>query len=89
VHHKYSIVDLLPEKDIIRAMAQHGQGSASMEISKFIAPRLKIFSMKDRVHDVIRAMHKRRFRHMSVIENAKPKGFVSIGDLLTCELGME
>ena len=85
---KYAIVGLLSERDVIRAMAQHGEKSASMELSEFMAPRLKTCSMKDLVDDVIRVMHKGRFRHMPVVEDNRLKGFVSIGDLLTFELGM-
>ena len=86
---KFSIVGLLSERDIIRAMAQHGESAASMKISELIARKLKTCSTKDLVHDVIRTMHKGRFRHMPVIEDSTLKGFVSIGDLLTYELGME
>jgi CBS domain-containing protein len=79
----------MSERDIIRAMARHGEIAASKKISEFMARKLKTYSTKDLVHDVIRTMHKGRFRHMPVIEDSTLKGFVSVGGLLTYELGME
>lgn len=77
------IVGLLSERDIIKAVGEHGGDAAGMKVDAFMSRRLKTCSPQDHPHDVVRTMHDGRFRHMPVVDNGNLKGLVSIGDLLT------
>ncbi|MDP7667734.1 MAG: CBS domain-containing protein [Rhodospirillales bacterium] len=77
------IVGLLSERDIIKAVGEHGGDAAGMKVNAFMSQRLKTCSPQDHPYDVVRTMHDEQFRHMPVVESGNLKGLVSIGDLLT------
>jgi CBS domain-containing protein len=73
---------ILSERDIVRAMPQHGTDLFSMSVEQLMTRDVVTCSSEDRVHDLMVKMTAGRFRHLPVIDDGKLIGIVSIGDVV-------
>jgi len=73
---------ILSERDIVRAMPQHGPDLFSMSVEQLMTRDVVTCSSEDRVHDLMVKMTAGRFRHLPVIDDGKLIGIVSIGDVV-------
>ena len=73
---------VLSERDIIAAIAKHGDKALQMPAPSAMTEKVQTCSSRDNPKDVINAMSKGKFRHMPVIDNGVLTGLVSSTDIL-------
>ncbi|MEQ8440861.1 MAG: CBS domain-containing protein [Alphaproteobacteria bacterium] len=80
VRHDSAIVGILSERDVVRALADHGARTLDMAVDELMTRNLTTCKAEDKLTDVMRIMTQRRIRHLPVMEGNQLKGIVSIGD---------
>jgi CBS domain-containing protein len=76
------IVGILSERDIVRALAEHGPTVLNEPVSQVMTRDVKTCSENDTVDVLMARMTTGKFRHMPVVEQGKLIGIVSIGDVV-------
>ena len=75
----HRIVGILSERDIVQALAGHGQAVLSEPLSQVMTREVKTCSEDDHIGDLMARMTVGRFRHL---QQGKLIGIVSIGDVV-------
>lgn len=76
------VVGIFSERDVIHAIAAHGERALDMPVSELMtAPAVSVEPRQD-VLGALALMTRRRIRHLPVIDGEALIGFVSIGDLV-------
>ena len=78
----HRIVGILSERDIVRALAEHGLAVLSEPVSQVMTRKVKTCSDDDAIGDLMARMTTGRFRHLPVVRQGKLIGIVSIGDVV-------
>lgn len=78
---------ILSERDIVRAMPEHGAKLMTMRASDLMTRKVVTCNPEHSVHEVMKLMTEGRFRHLPVIEDGKLVGVISIGDAVKRRLG--
>jgi CBS domain-containing protein len=78
----HRIIGILSERDIVRALAEHGPTVLNEPVSKVMTRDVKTCSENDIVDGLMARMTTGKFRHMPVVEQGKLIGIVSIGDVV-------
>ena len=78
-HH---VIGILSERDIVRALAEHGPTVLSEPVSQVMSRDVKTCSEDDTIGDLMGRMTTGKFRHMPVVQQGKLIGIVSIGDVV-------
>jgi len=78
----HRIVGILSERDIVRALAEHGAAVLSEPVSQVMTREVKTCSEDDTIGDLMGRMTTGRFRHLPVVKEGKLIGIVSIGDVV-------
>ena len=73
---------IVSERDILRALADHGAEILDREVSEFMTAGVFTCSPDDRVNDLMAIMTERRIRHLPVTVDGELTGIVTIGDLV-------
>ena len=73
---------IVSERDILRALADHGAEILDREVSEFMTAGVFTCSPEDRVNDLMAIMTERRIRHLPVTVDGELTGIVTIGDLV-------
>jgi CBS domain-containing protein len=76
------IVGILSERDIVRALAEHGPAALSKPVSQVMTRDVKTCSEDDTIGGLMGRMTTGKFRHMPVVQQGKLIGIVSIGDVV-------
>ena len=77
-------VGMFTERDVVRAIAEHGAAGAHMKVSQLISVQeLVSCSSTDSLEHVRHLMHRHHIRHVPVIDNYSLIGVVSIRDIST------
>src|ERR1700693_3534863 len=76
------IVGILSERDIVRALAEHGPAALNKTISQVMTRDVKTCSEDDTIGGLMGRMTTGKFRHMPVMQQGKLIGIVSIGDVV-------
>jgi len=76
------LAGILSERDIVRALAEHGAGALEKEVRYFMTPNVETCTENDTVADLMERMTEGKFRHLPVLVNARVAGIVSIGDIV-------
>jgi CBS domain-containing protein len=75
-------VGMFTERDVVRAIAEHGAAGVNMKVSQLISvPQLVWCSSSDTLEDVRHLMNEHHIRHVPVIDNHSLCGVVSIRDI--------
>jgi len=75
-------VGMFTERDVVRAIAEHGAAGVNMRVSQFISvQQLVSCSSSDSLEHVRRLMNKHHIRHVPVIDNYSLIGVISIRDI--------
>jgi CBS domain-containing protein len=75
-------VGMFTERDVVRAIADHGAAGANLRVSQFISvQQLVSCSASDSLEHVRHLMNKHHIRHVPVLENYSLIGVVSIRDI--------
>ena len=77
---------ILSERDIVRALFQHGGKILSKTVDAYMTKKLVTCIRDDSADKVLNLMTAGRFRHMPVVENDKIVEFISISDLVLAHL---
>jgi CBS domain-containing protein len=77
-------VGMFTERDVVRAIAEHGAAGANMKVSQLISvQQLVSCSAGDSLEHARHLMNKHHIRHLPVIENYSLIGVISIRDIST------
>jgi CBS domain-containing protein len=86
VDHGDSVVGILSERDIVRAVAERGAAALSEPLSNWMTRDVVFATPTERVDSLLERMTDRRVRHLPVVKDAKLVGIVSIGDLVKSKI---
>lgn len=75
-----SIAGILSERDILRALAEHGAALLELKAEDLMTREVVTCSRGDTLQHVMATMTQRRIRHLPVVEQGQLVGIVSIGD---------
>jgi CBS domain-containing protein len=76
------LLGILSERDIIRAIGEHGAAALEKPVSKFMTAKVVTCSMATTLDHLMQMMTAGRFRHVPIVENGKLQGIISIGDVV-------
>ncbi len=79
-------VGIISERDIVRAVARHGEKIFSLKVSDVMTKDLIIALMDDDLTYVTNTMTNKRIRHLPVMDGEQLAGIVSIGDAVKAQL---
>ncbi|MEA2883423.1 MAG: hypothetical protein QOH32_2679 [Bradyrhizobium sp.] len=75
-------VGMFTERDVVRAIAEHGAAGITMKVSQLISVQeLVSCSSEDSLEQVRHLMNKNHIRHMPVIDNHSLVGVISVRDI--------
>ncbi len=75
-------VGMFTERDVVRAIAEHGAAGISMKVSQLISvQQLVSCTSNDALEDVRHLMNKHHIRHLPVIDDYSLCGVVSMRDI--------
>jgi CBS domain-containing protein len=73
---------IISERDVVRAIAEHGPDALDLPVSRFMTTTLATCTPDDGVDALMATMTSRRVRHLPVLEDGRLAGIVSIGDVV-------
>lgn len=73
---------ILSERDVVRALAEHGKGALSEPVSSHMTSNVVTCTEMANVPELMELMTKGRFRHLPVEREGKLVGIISIGDVI-------
>lgn len=76
------IIGIISERDIVRAIAQHGGDALTRPVSEMMTRTVITCNERDTVCDLMEQMTRGKFRHIPVVEQGKLAGIISIGDVV-------
>ena len=80
------ILGIISERDIVRALIEHGEHLLALPVSKAMTSPVLTCALRDRVTAVMARMTRHRVRHLPVVEGGKLAGLISIGDVVKYRL---
>jgi CBS domain-containing protein len=79
-------IGILSERDIVREMAKHGEGTSKRKVQDVMTSDVIIALPEDDLSYLSNTMTEKRIRHLPVIDDQKLVGIVSIGDIVKAQL---
>lgn len=76
------IAGILSERDIVRALGEHGAAALDLTIDKVMTAKVMTCSGASTVNEVMEIMTRGRFRHLPVEKDGQLDGIISIGDVV-------
>ena len=80
------VVGVISERDLVRAMAQHGAAALTMEVRRIMTTDVVTCDPDDTIEQVMMTMTRGRFRHLPVMRHGDLLGLISIGDVVKARL---
>ena len=80
------VLGIVSERDIVRGMAGHGQGTTQLPVERLMTRDLVTVTPQTLVTEALSMMTRRRVRHLPVLEDGRLAGMVSIGDLVKARI---
>ena len=77
-----TVTGIISERDLVRAMVDHGHDLVDMAVSELMTKDVQTCTPEDDIEDVMDTMTTGRFRHMPVTVDGRLVGVISIGDLV-------
>ena len=79
---------ILSERDVVRALANHGASVMGRTVGSVMSAKVVTCSRGDSVETLMQSMTESRFRHLPVIDDEQVLiGIISIGDVVKARLG--
>jgi len=76
------LAGILSERDIVRAIAEHGAAALTLPISQVMTRNVATCGEDDDIASIMERMTAGKFRHMPVVAKGELIGLVSIGDVV-------
>ena len=80
------VVGILSERDVVRAVSEHGGAALSRPISDIMSRDVIFAEPKEPLDLLLERMTDRRIRHLPVCVDGRLVGIVSIGDLVKAKI---
>ncbi len=80
------VVGILSERDVVRAVSEHGGAALSRPISDNMSRDVIFAEPKESLDLLLERMTDRRIRHLPVCVDGRLVGIVSIGDLVKAKI---
>ena len=77
-----SVAGIISERDIMRALAQHGAAAFDAPVSDHMTADVTTCGRSTTLDEVMTLMTDGRFRHVPICEDGRLIGLVSIGDVV-------
>ena len=81
------IAGILSERDIVRALSQHGAAALALPIGQVMTREVTTCTEEDNVATIMERMTAGKFRHMPVVSKGHLVGLISIGDVVKLRVG--
>ena len=81
-----AMVGILSERDVVRAVAQHGADALEDSVTNYMTKDIVTSAEDEPVLAMVGKMSNGRFRHMPIVRDGKLVGLVSIGDAIKYRL---
>lgn len=76
------IVGIVSERDIVRALAEHGDKALSLPLTEFMTRKVVTCTCAETIAGLMERMTGGKFRHIPVVEDGRMVGIISIGDVV-------
>ena len=76
------LAGILSERDIVRALSEHGAAALSLQVSEVMTRNVATCGEDDTIASIMEQMTDGKFRHMPVVTKGELVGLVSIGDVV-------
>lgn len=76
------IAGILSERDIVRAISEHGKDVIDQPISNFMTENVKTCKSSNTIQEVMELMTNGGFRHLPIVEDDELIGIISIRDVI-------
>ena len=81
------VAGIISERDVVRAVADHGMGSLTRSVSSTMTTEVRTCRAGDAIESLMHTMTEGRFRHMPVVDDMGClAGIISIGDVVKYRL---
>jgi CBS domain-containing protein len=77
-----AIAGIVSERDIVRALAEHGAGAMQRPVGDIMTREVITCSPADSIETLMEIMTQRRIRHVPVVVEGRLSGIISIGDVV-------
>ena len=77
-----SVLGIVSERDIVRAIGTGGASALDEPVSRHMTAKVTTVTESESIDHVMEIMTAKRFRHMPVVEHGRLVGIVSIGDVV-------
>jgi CBS domain-containing protein len=81
------LAGILSERDIVRALAEHGTNALSLQVAKVMTRNVTTCGEDDSIASLMEKMTAGKFRHVPVVTKGELVGLVSIGDVVKQRVG--
>ncbi|HMJ41577.1 MAG TPA: CBS domain-containing protein [Pseudolabrys sp.] len=81
------IAGILSERDIVRALSQHGAAALALPIGQVMTREVTTCTEEDNIATIMERMTAGKFRHMPVVSKGHLVGLISIGDVVKLRVG--
>ena len=76
------IAGILSERDIVRRIAAENDFHHNTPVNAYMTKRVYTINPSQTIEDCMQMMTEKRIRHLPVVEDEKPIGMISIGDVI-------
>ncbi len=80
------VVGILSERDIVRALAEHGDSVLKAPVSESMTRKVVTCGETETISEIMERMTAGKFRHVPVVEQGRLVGIISIGDVVKWRL---
>lgn len=81
-----SVLGIVSERDLVRALASHGIEALELETRQIMTRDVVTCDPDDSIDEVMQTMTNGRFRHLPVVRHGELLGLISIGDVVKARL---
>lgn len=77
-----ALMGIISERDIVRAIAEHGQAALALPVSARMTADVAVCEETATIAEIMETMTRDRIRHLPVVRDGKMCGIISIGDVV-------
>jgi CBS domain-containing protein len=77
-----AVIGIISERDFVRKIVQKEDCPLQNPVSEMMTPNVFTVAPSDSIEQCMKMMTIKRIRHLPVIEDNKPVGMISIGDVI-------